>query len=86
MQIILSKTMNMDGRTVMTTTIDISAPLARSIQSSEISPISEYTATPTVAAKNPSAEVITDLMDVLSDIPMDSFLSLPRFLSVRYDE
>ena len=67
--------MNIDGITVITITIEISAPLARSIHSSEISPISEYSATPTVAEKNPRADVMTDFMEVLSAMPIDSFLS-----------
>ena len=76
--------MNMDGSTVITTAIEISAPLARSIHSSEISPISEYTATPTVAAKNPNADVMTDFTEVLSAMLTASFLGLPLCLSVRY--
>ena len=76
--------MNIEGNTVRTTTIEINAPLERSTQSEEIIPIFEYTATPTVAAKNPSAEVKTDFIEVLTAIPMLSFLSFPDERSVLY--
>ena len=83
MQISLSKIRNIDGRTVMTTTMEISAPRASSMHSDEIMPISEYTPTPIVAAKNPSAEVTTDCTEVFSAIPIASFFSLPPLRSVR---
>ena len=61
--------MNIDGSTVRTMTIEMIAPLASSIHNEEIMPISDVNATPIVAAKNPSAETMTDFMEVRSAMP-----------------
>ena len=84
LQMTLSNIMNIEGSTVTTTTIEMRAPRERSIQSEEIIPIFEYTATPTVAAKKPNAEVTIERIEVLSEMPIDSFLLLPLLRSVLY--
>ena len=48
----------------ITTIILMIAPLAISVQRAEIISMSEYIPTPNVAAKNPSADTITEVIDV----------------------
>ena len=67
-QIGLSKIISADGRIKITVNILIIAPRAIRLQRAEIISMSEYSPTPNVAAKNPSADTITELMEVESAI------------------
>ena len=60
------------------------APLDISVQSWEIISTFEYIPTPNVAAKNPRADTIIDLIDVLSAMVTASYFDLPEILSVLY--
>ena len=73
----LSQSINNAGSMNITHNILITAPLAISIHIELIISISEYRATPNVAAKSPIALTITDGMEVESAVITDSRLSFP---------
>lgn len=60
------------------------APRAIRLQSELIMSISEYSPTPKVAAKNPSALTVTDGIETLYAVLMASSLSLPDERSRLY--
>ncbi len=68
----------------MTVNILIKAPRAISMHIEPIMSISEYIATPNVAAKSPIPETAIDGMEVESAAVTAPFLSAPPILSVLY--
>ena len=83
-QISLSNAMNMDGRTKITTSILISAPLAIKLHKELIISMFEYRPTPKVAAKNPKALTKTDWMDLDKASVTASLFSIPLYLFFLY--
>ena len=74
----------MDDKTKITTNMLMIAPRPIRVQRAEIISISEYSPTPKVAAKNPSAETIIDVTDDVSAIRIASFFSFPLHRSFLY--
>ncbi len=64
LQMILSNSINIAGRTKITRSILITAPRAISIHIELIISISEYSATPKVAANSPIPETMMDGIEV----------------------
>ena len=82
--ITLSNSISIEGSMQITVIILIIAPLDMSVQSCEIISTLEYTPTPNVEAKKPSALTMIDFIEVLSAIVTASCLSLPALRSVLY--
>lgn len=73
LQINLSNTVSIAGRMQITTTVLITAPLAKSVVIELIMSMLEYAQTPNVAAKKLIPLMIIDLIEVLCAIATASF-------------
>jgi hypothetical protein len=83
-QMILSKSISRAGRTKITDNILIIAPRAISIHIELIISISEYTATPNVAANRPIPDTMIDGTDAARAVVIDSLLFAPPIRSLLY--
>ena len=82
--ITLSSSINIAGNTKITHNILTMAPRAIRLHIELIISISEYTATPKVAAKKPNALTIIDGIDVSNAVVTEFFLSFPSERSRLY--